>query len=74
MPYICKLTFTAPGGDLGDIIQVKEIDLGRKIDQTRLVERFKIISDTGTCLLERTKFRVRTKVPQLFEHRVRYGA
>lgn len=22
VPYICKLTFTAPGGDLGDIIQV----------------------------------------------------
>ena len=23
VPYICKLTFNAPGGDLGDIVQVR---------------------------------------------------
>lgn len=25
VPYFCKLTFNAPGGELGDIVQVIEI-------------------------------------------------
>lgn len=37
VPYICKLTFNAPGDDFGDIVQVRAIEFHKLSNTTNLI-------------------------------------